>query len=54
MMVMFKSPDSIHVISAKLEQIINKDDVQKYLDEVDSIPHIQRSVKMEPTKDLRI
>lgn len=43
-----------HIGSAPLEYIINKELVQEYLDEVDHIPHIQKTVKMESTRGLQI
>ena len=43
-----------HIGSAPLEYISNKEVVQEYLDKVDHIPHIQKTVKMESTRDLQI
>ncbi len=57
MMVLFECRDfdgPHHVGSATLECIVNKKLVQDYLDDVDHIPHIQKTVKMEPTRGLEI
>ena len=46
----FAGPD--HLGSAPLELICNKEVVQQYLDKMKYIPHIQRTVTMEPTTGL--
>ena len=46
----FAGPD--HLGSAPLEFICNKEVVRQYLDKMKYIPHIQRTVTMEPTTGL--
>ena len=46
----FQGPD--HLGAAPVELISNKELVQKYLDETEYIPHIQRVVTLESTSQL--
>ena len=47
----FAGPD--HLGSAPIELISNKEVVQKYLDTMTYIPHIRKTVTMEPTVGLK-
>lgn len=57
MKVLFESKDSggpESLASAPIDMVRNKELVQQYLDNMEHIPHIKRTITMEPTVGLQV
>lgn len=48
----FKGPEQLG--SAPIDLVLNKELIQEYLDSMGSIPHIKKTVTLEPTKGLQV
>ena len=48
----FKGPEQLG--TAPIGLVLNKELIQEYLDSMESIPHIRKTVTMEPTKGLQL
>ena len=55
--ILFESRDFVgpeHLGSAGIASITNKELVQEYLDNMEFIPHIQTSITMIPTTEIKV
>lgn len=57
MKVLFEAKDSggpENLASAPIDQVMNKELIQQYLDSTEHIPHFKRIITMEPTVGLQV
>jgi hypothetical protein len=57
MKVLFESKDSRgpeSLASAPIDMVVNKELIQQYLDSMEHIPHIKRTITMEATVGLQV
>lgn len=54
LMVLFDGKETKGPRSVPLDFISNKEKVQQYLDSIDCIPHIQKTIQMKSVKSIKL